>query len=113
MALTGQNIEIYQGKDKIINVTITDSNGAAFNIASCTFTYVVYKPTSGVIFITKTSASGISVIDETNGIIEITLLQADTQSLLGTYNHECEITTASSEEDVIFTGYFKVFGSKT
>ena len=113
MTLTGQNVEVYQGKDETINATILDSDDSPFNIAGCSFVYVVYKPTTGDIVITKITPSGVMITDESGGIIEIPILPEDTESLLGNYNHECGIVTTDSKKDVVFTGYFKVIKSKT
>jgi len=113
MTINGQNVEIFRGKDKILNVSIVDDNNNPLPISGCLFTYVVYKPTTSSIKITKTIGSGINIVDMNSGIIEITLLPNDTKDLLGTYNHECEITTTSYKDDVIFTGQFIVIDSKT
>jgi hypothetical protein len=113
MTFTGQNLSIYQGKDKTIEVSIVDSSGLPVAISNYTFTWVVYKPETDNIILTKTSASGIIITDAANGVIEIDLKPSDTANLFGQYNHEGEITTPANKADVIFTGYFKVYGSKT
>lgn len=113
MTYTGQNLELYQGKDRIIEVTVYDDAGAPLDISGYTVTWVVYKPTTGVIVLTKTTADGIVLTVPASGIMEITLVPEDTQSLLGQYNHEGEITTPGGKQDVIFTGYFKITASKT
>ena len=48
MTYTGQNLELYRGKDRIIEVTIYDSAGAPLSIGSHEFTWVVYKPTTAL-----------------------------------------------------------------
>ena len=113
MTETGQNLEVYQGKDKLIDATIYDTAGAELDISGSTFEWVVYRPTSGEIVLTKTVGSGITIIDAPNGLIRITLVPDDTLTLLGNYNHECELTDATSKIDTVFTGYFKVIASKT
>lgn len=113
MTYTGQNIEVYQGKDRIIEVNIYDSAGAPLDISGCTFTWVLYKSTPYALLLTKTNADGIAITDAANGVIQITLVPADTQDLLGDYKHEGEITTPLAKQDTIFTGYFKVYASKT
>ena len=113
MTFTGQNLELYKGKDRIIEVIVEDGYGGRLDIDGSTFIYVVYKPTPGTIVLSKTTASGIILTVPASGVMEITLVPEDTQNLLGQYNHEGEITTPTGKQDVIFTGYFKVFDSKT
>ena len=113
MTYTGQNLELYRGKDRIVVVTIYDDAGAPLSIGSHTFTWVVYKPTTGAIVLTKTVGSGIVITLPDDGVLEITLVPDDTLSLLGQYNHEGELTTPGGKQDVVFTGYFKVTESKT
>jgi hypothetical protein len=113
MTITGQNINVYSGKNKILRVNIVDSVGSPLNIANCEFTYVVYKPTTGIKYIQKSLLSEITVVNEALGIIDINILPADTIELVGNFNHECEIVTADLKQDVIFTGYFVVTESKT
>jgi hypothetical protein len=113
MTYTGQNLEVYQGKDRIIEVTVYDGYGAPLNITGSDFTWVVYRPTPGNIVLTKTTTSGINLTVPASGLMEITLAPQDTINLLGQYNHEGEITTPTGAQDTIFTGYFKVYASKT
>jgi hypothetical protein len=113
MTYTGQNLELYRGKDRVIEVAVKDGYGACLNITGSDFTWVVYKPTIGTIVLSKTTISGIELTIPASGIMEITLIPEDTVSLLGQYNHECEITTPSGKQDTIFTGYFKIIDSKT
>lgn len=113
MTVTGQNLELYQGKDRVIEVIVYDGYDNRLNITGSDFTWVVYRPTPGSIKLTKTTGSGIILTVPVSGIMEITLVPADTQNLLGQYNHEGEITTPTGKQDTIFTGYFKVIASKT
>jgi hypothetical protein len=113
MTYTGQNLEIYQGKDRVIDVIVYDGYGVPLDITGSTFNWVVYRPTPGTIVLNKTTTSGISLTVPASGRMEITLDPADTQNLLGQYNHEGEITTPTGKQDTIFTGYFKVIASKT
>lgn len=113
MTYTGQNLELYRGKDRIIEVIVYDGAGVPLDIDGYSFTWVVYKPITGVISLTKTVGSGIVITIPSDGVLEITLVPADTLSLLGQYNHEGEITTPGGKQDTIFTGYFKVIDSKT
>ena len=113
MTYTVQNLELYQGKDRVIEVIVEDGFGALLDITDHDFTWVVYKPTTGVIVLTKTTSDGIVLTVPASGVMEITLIPDDTLSLLGQYNHEGEIETPTGKQDVIFTGYFKIIDSKT
>jgi len=112
MTMTGQNVSIYKGDDKILVVTVKDSSGNIEDISGTTVNYVVYKFTIGNIVITKTTSSGISLTDPTSGIFEITLIPSDTENLLGYYLHECELTDTFGKVSTIFTGKFTVIDSK-
>ncbi len=113
MTFTGQNLELYRGKDRVIEVVVYNGVGAPLNITGSAFTWVVYKPPVGAIVLSKSVGSGIELIVPASGIMEITLVPDDTQNLLGQYNHEGEITTPSGKQDTIFTGYFKIIDSRT
>lgn len=113
MTYTGQNVEIYQGDTRTITVTVYDSNDQIISITGAQgIKWVVYKRSSGVIYIQKSIGSGITITDGPNGVFEIVLANSDTLNLLGTYNHECELKDASGNISTIFTGYFKVTTSK-
>ena len=112
MTYTGQNIEIYQGDTKYIDVTVDDGSGNYVNITGCAVAWVVYRPTSGDVVLSKTTVSGVSITDEAGGKFRITLYPVDTENLFGQYNHEGELTDPQSNVFTLFTGYFKVFGSK-
>jgi hypothetical protein len=112
MTYTGQNIEIYQGDTRTLVVTVYDLDGVITPITGSSIKWVVYKPSSGAIYISKEVGSGITITDGANGIFEITLDRDDTLILLGRYNHECELKDSSDNYSTIFTGYFKVYASR-
>ena len=112
MTYTGQNIEIYQGDTRTLTVTVYDLDGKITSISGASIKWVVYKRSSGTIYISKTVGSGITITDGANGLFEIALPRDDTLNLLGRYNHECELKDGSNNYSTIFTGYFKVIASK-
>ena len=112
MTYTGQNIEIYQGDTRTLTVTVYDLNGNIAPITGASIKWVVYKRSSGKIYISKTVGSGIAITDDLNGLFEIALVRDDTLVLLGNYKHECELVDTSSNYSTIFTGYFKITASK-
>lgn len=110
MTYTGQNIDMYAGDSKYIDVTTLDAdNGGVLDITGCSITYIIYKQSTKNIVITKTVGSGITLTDPSNGRFRITLSPSDTQSMKGIYNHEAELVDLSSNISTLFTGYFKVF----
>jgi len=113
MTFTGQNVTVYQDTNRTLEVTVYDADGAPLPISGYYFNYVVYKPTTGQVVITKTVGSGITITDGDNGIFEVDLVPAELTPLLGQYNHECGSITPAGSDNVIFTGYFKVIASKT
>ena len=110
MTKSGQNVTMYQGDYRILEVTVLDENDAPRDVTGCLVTWVVYKPTTKFVELTKIVGSGISA--PVGAVFEITLEPEDTLNLLGQYNHECEITDGSSHPFTILTGYFKVFSSE-
>jgi hypothetical protein len=113
MTYTGQNIQIFQGDTRTLTVTVYDRNDDVTSIAGATgIKWVVYKRTTGTIYLEKSLGSGITITDGPNGLFEIALANADTINLLGKYNHECEFVDASNNVSTLFTGYFTVTASK-
>lgn|SRR5574342_852256 len=113
MTTQNQLLEIWQGEDKSITVTLTDASGNAYgSTAGLTFLYrVTTQATDRSAIIEKTTSAGI-----TNGISEITIAldKADTDDLdPGDYYHELRVTDGSANEDVVFEGIFRLEASAT
>ena len=112
MTTTGQTITVWQGEDKTITVSLTNSAGAAYgSTTGLTFTWIVSLTPTSAALITKSTGSGI-----TNGtsLITITLADTDTDAMSGQYYHECRVVVdATSLEDVVFCGGFIVKDSST
>ena len=90
-------IDIYQGNNRTIEVTLVDSDGAAFDLTNTVVSFTVKKyETDSVALISKTSAvvSEISISSPaTLGIFEVFLLPGDTEDLAG--NKVYDITVVS------------------
>lgn len=112
MTATGQNVTMISGDDKVLTVTVVDEDNLPWNLTGCSVNYVVYKGGTGVIIITKTTTSGISLTNPVNGIMEISLIPSDTEDYTGYYLHECEITDTQGRISTIFTGKFTINDSK-
>ena len=105
MTETGQNFTMWSGDTKVLEVTITDSDGAAVDLTGATISYVLQRNVnSAAATISKTTDDGISITDASGGVFQITLDASDTASLSGSYYHECQITDASGNASTVFTG---------
>ena len=111
MSFTGQNITMYRGDSKVLYVT--NYRGSAFlDLSGGAVNYVIYKMSTGVVVLTKTTVSGVSFFDPTNGIMEIELDPIDTEPLFGLYAHECEFTDTLGNISTLFTGKVTILDSK-
>lgn len=110
MTRTGQNVEIYKGDDRTLEVTIYDAYGNISDLYGASCNWVVYKITQGTIVISKSSPSQITL---SSGIAFIPLVPADTENLFpGNYLHEGEITDNYGHVTTAFTGKFTILDSK-
>jgi len=121
MTAQGQDITVYEGEDKTIDIYVTDSaGGSTVNLGtptSVTWTVKASASTTESDLISKTLAAGeISVGDGngTNDKLSIALDSADTQGLEGsTYYHECRVVDGSSDNHVVTVGKITVNHSAT
>lgn len=111
MTATGQNFTMYQGDDKVLEVTVLDDNDNIVNISNTNLAYVVYRQTSEDIVIQKTTTSGIDITAPSSGIFQITLNPVDTLSLKGHFLHECELKDVEGRITTIFTGHVDIYRS--
>ncbi len=72
MAKINQDVEVYQGEDVTVEVTITSTDITGWTLKAV-FGGSVLKDNGGV--------GGISITDAANGVFEITLSDTDTDSL--------------------------------
>jgi hypothetical protein len=104
MTTTGQNFTMWQGEDKTITVSLTNSSGSPYgDTDGLVFTWKVATSESATTaLITKATGSGI-----TNGTSQITIAidEADTDDMApGTYYHELRVVDTSSDHDVVLCG---------
>ncbi len=83
MAIEALRINIVQGEDVSITVSVIDANGAAVNISGFTFKASVRTAREADIeIITKaTGGAGIAITDAAGGKYAITIASADTKKL--------------------------------
>ena len=120
MTTTAQDITVYEGEDKNITISVTDTaGGSAVNMTAATsITWrVTTKKNVDTATIEKTlAAGGITLANDagTNDQIVIALASADTQGLEGDkYYHECRMVDSAGKNHVVAIGYFDVKYSVT
>lgn len=86
------NIEMYSGNNRTIEVTLTDSDGAAFDLSGAVLYFNVKKNEGDAAsLISKSSAVATEiaiVAPATGGVFEVFLLPADSASLNGEYYYD-------------------------
>jgi hypothetical protein len=119
MTTTAQDITVYEGEDKTILISVTDtSGGSAVNLTGATTTWVVTTgASSNTAIISKTSTDAEITYDNdagTNDRINIALASADTQGQEGNVlYHECKVVDSGSDTHIVATGKFTVRHAST
>lgn len=115
MTITGQNVELHQGDDRVIIITVYDEDNNILSLTGYDAVFVVYEQTMENLVITKsTMVGGISISNPTSGEIEITLSSEDTEGLTAkTYGLQCEVQDSFGNCSTVTTGLFKVLKSFT
>ena len=96
-------VYMFAGDTVVMNVTATESDGTAMNLASLNILWALAKSNVSAAVLTKTMSNGISVIDATAGKFRVTLSKEDTKALSGVYYHEMRIVDGSVSS-IIYTG---------
>lgn len=104
MSAINQDFRVVSGDNRAIIVVVTDTSGAAVNIAGYTITWALARSRRGPAIITKTSSSGISITDASAGEFTVSLVPADTRGLQGLYYHEAQIADALNNITTVTTG---------
>lgn len=79
-------LEVTRGDDTTFDIALTDSDGAALNLAGATLRFTAkYRHEDADVdaVIAKDTDAGITVVSEAGGTATITLDSADTASLVG------------------------------
>jgi len=95
------DLDIYEGEDKVWTVTITDSAGDPIDITGYTFLFTVKRKlndSDGNALIRKEITSH---SDPTNGITEITLVSADTNDKSGNFFYDYQWLSDSNQRRVV------------
>lgn len=87
-----QDVEMTQGNDRTIEITVKDEAGVVVDITNASITWgFVERGGDGTILATKTVDSGITITDAVHGVFEVALEPADTAEFYGDYIHEVEV----------------------
>jgi hypothetical protein len=103
---------MFTGNDKYIEVTLRNPNSTPYNITGCTFTWVLKLTKAAAALITKTSPTGVSIINAAGGILRVNIADTDTDPLTeAAHWHELKMVTVGLEEITILDG--KIFMKKS
>lgn len=118
MTRLNQDVTIFAGDTKNIDVTVKDANGVEIDITTISEIQYVVKKSALDAAISQVAKSltgiGITLTDPANGIFTINFLPADTE-ILGyqEYYHEAELTDGGGNISTIFTGVLTLRPSAT
>lgn len=105
MTKQSQDFLMWSGDDKVITVTVYDSDDVVVDITGATIAWQLSQNVDSAALITKTAGDGVVLSDPTNGQFTITLDPADTASLSGRYYHEAQITDSSGDISTGLVGH--------
>jgi hypothetical protein len=92
------SFSIYDGDSLLIDVTITDEQGAALDISGAVFRWRLVGASQSV---AKSTDNGITITNAQQGGVEIRLEPADTSGLSGVFQHELEMTDSQGNVSTV------------
>lgn len=112
MTSVNQDVSMRSGDTKKIDIVVDELDSAGVvtgqvNLSGATIKWKAFD-TSGMEQISKTTASGITILDAVGGKLQVLLDPADTAALEGRFLHETEVTDASGNVSTVTTGVLKV-----
>jgi len=113
MTEINQDVSIYQGDAREIDILIRDENGSILDLTGYSAIWVVANPNTMEILLTKTTVSGITIPYPTSGILTVSLLPEDTRLMKPAdwYYHEVKVTDSCLNPVTVTTGDFEVVKS--
>jgi hypothetical protein len=100
-----QNFEIHAGDSRDIVVTVTDSQGGAFDLTGAAIAWQLARSAGSTSpAVSKSLGGGIAITDGPNGVFTVTLDPADTAALSGLYYHEAEVTDGAGNRSTVLSG---------
>ncbi len=103
-------ITVFQGNDRTLRITVTETNAAAFNLTGAVIYFevkVLDTDTAKVIELSSAVAAEILVVaPATGGIFDIFLIPADTSSLLGEYVYDITIVVGGKTYTLVKSKFY-------
>lgn len=113
MAETDQNVDIYQGEDKELHITIYDDEGNARTLEDgCTARTVITRRYSDEIVL-EVEGEIVSGVGDASDYVKVLLTSQDTRDLSGDYRHETRVLDTYGNQSVPTVGNLRVFRSTT
>jgi hypothetical protein len=116
VGVNGQNVQMYQGNTLELDVFVVDCNDLPLDLTTYSgMQWVVYRPTTKEIVLTKSLGSGITMPEgaAASGLFLVSIEPEDTENLIaGRYIHEGKIWSDADHEFTVVTGSFEIAYSR-
>lgn len=103
-----QDVELFAGDYKLLNVTVTDAAGDAVDLTDFTIRWQLAAAANKTPILSKEIGSGITVVNASEGRFDVQLDSDDTEALAGsavkTYYHEAEVIDAADRPATVMWG---------
>lgn len=97
------DVEVFRGDSSVLNVTVTNSVGAAFDLTGTTeITFTMRQLETGAILLQKTLGTGVTITPPvTAGIFTVVIAAGDTDLIEGTQIYDMEIEISGEVYTVV------------
>lgn len=97
------DVTIFRGDSSVLNVTVTNIVGAAFDLTGTTeITFTMRQLETGAMLLQKTLGTGVTITPPvTAGIFTVAIAPADTESLAGVKIYDIEVEIAGEVYTVV------------
>lgn len=90
---------LFAGETKLLNITLSDSNGSPVDINGATFEWKLNVRNNPII--KQSPSEDITILDANSGKLQIKLQPSDTSSLSGNYSQDLQLTDSNGNISVI------------
>lgn len=106
MTERGQNMELAEGDDKTIVVTVSEEDGTSKDLTDASVEYELSRYRGGSATISEDTSTGVSITNATGGEVEVSLDSSDTSSLNDdrVYYHKLVVTDSNGVISTVLTG---------
>lgn len=110
MTVENQNISFYTENDVGLVAVIYDDTGAYKDLTGAEISWFLYNGNTNEIVVTKTTASGIDILDAQSGMLLISIEPEDSANIKpgNWYRHEIYIVDGSGNKSTVTTGYVEI-----